>query len=156
VLGPPRRWEYSCPTADATRELARRLVPSLPPGSVLGLDGELGAGKTTFVQGLAQGMGDPLAHQILSPTYTLLNEYVLPRGILVHMDAYRLDSAEQAEALGLLEPLHRPDIWVAVEWAQRLGNSLPSHTVRVQFEQTADGGRRCCFEGMPQPIDLLP
>jgi tRNA threonylcarbamoyladenosine biosynthesis protein TsaE len=106
--------EVTTPSPAATRGLGTRAAAVIPPGSALLLDGELGAGKTTFVQGLAAGLG--VAEPIRSPTFALLRDL----GPLVHVDLYRLD-AVGAASLGLEDYLDGRRI-IAVEW----GNHLPA------------------------------
>jgi tRNA threonylcarbamoyladenosine biosynthesis protein TsaE len=115
-----------------TVDFARSFAARLHPGSVVLLVGDLGAGKTTFVRGLALGLGlDPDA--VSSPTFTLIQEY---RGhpSLYHVDLYRLQGAE-VEDLGL-EELAAGDAVVAIEWAEKL-LERPAGAVEVRF---ADGG----------------
>lgn len=101
---------------DETRQLARRVASRLGPGSVVLLEGDLGAGKTVFVKGLAEGLGvDP--DEVTSPTFTLIQEYA-GRRKLSHVDLYRLRPEEVAE-LGLEETMSGEDI-VAIEWPERL------------------------------------
>jgi len=115
-----------------TRALARALAEDLPPGTTVLLSGDLGAGKTAFVRGLADGLGiDP--DQVTSPTFTLVHEYRGGRVPLVHVDLYRLDRADLDE-IGLDPDLAAGGI-VAIEWAERL--SHPVDGVRVHL---ADGG----------------
>jgi tRNA threonylcarbamoyladenosine biosynthesis protein TsaE len=105
---------------DETRALARDSAVALVPGAVLLLSGDLGAGKTAFVRGLAEGLGiDP--DQVTSPTFTLVHEYRGGRLPLVHVDLYRLDAAELDE-IGLDSDLAGRGV-VAVEWAERLTRS---------------------------------
>lgn len=107
----------------ATRALAAALAPLLPPGCLLRLEGDLGAGKTTFVQGLARGLG--VAGPVQSPTFTLIREHAGGGGVgLAHMDFYRLSGAAEAEDLGLDLYLDGQDI-LAVEWPVRAGDALP-------------------------------
>jgi tRNA threonylcarbamoyladenosine biosynthesis protein TsaE len=110
----------SLPNAAATRSLGVRLAQVCSPGSILLLEGDLGAGKTTLVQGLGEGLGIPEA--IVSPTFTLIVEYHEGRIPLYHLDLYRL---QPHEVPGLNPELFwegmevEPGI-VAIEWAQRL------------------------------------
>jgi tRNA threonylcarbamoyladenosine biosynthesis protein TsaE len=100
-----------------TRELGRRLAAELEPAGVLLLTGDLGAGKTVLVQGVAEGLGlDP--HQVQSPTFTVVREHHGGRLPLVHVDLYRLEP-DEAAALGIEEILAGAGI-KAVEWAERL------------------------------------
>ena len=100
-----------------TRAIAARLSPALTPGSVVLLSGDLGAGKTAFVRGLAAGLGvDP--DEVTSPTFTLVHEYRGGRLPLIHVDLYRLDRAELDE-IGLDSDLADAGV-TAVEWSERL------------------------------------
>jgi tRNA threonylcarbamoyladenosine biosynthesis protein TsaE len=114
-----------------TRKVARALAERLGPGDVVVLVGELGAGKTTFVQGLADGLGVPRLREVVSPTYTLVNEHLGGRVPLVHLDLYRLTDAESAHALGLAEQLARTDAVIAVEWGEKFPELLPRRLHRV-------------------------
>ena len=105
-----------------TRAIAAALTPSLMPGAVILLSGDLGAGKTAFVRGLAEGLGLD-ADEITSPTYTLVHEYRGGRLPLIHVDLYRLDRAELDE-IGLDQDLAANGV-TAVEWAARLTRGIP-------------------------------
>ncbi|MEG4024553.1 tRNA (adenosine(37)-N6)-threonylcarbamoyltransferase complex ATPase subunit type 1 TsaE [Microcoleus sp. S13C4] len=110
----------SLPDAEATRKLGFALGRSLPAGTVILLKGDLGTGKTTLVQGIAEGLG--ISDSIESPTFTLINEYFTGRIPLYHLDLYRLEP-EEAEALHLesyWDGLERDLGIVAIEWAERL------------------------------------
>jgi tRNA threonylcarbamoyladenosine biosynthesis protein TsaE len=105
-----------------TRAIAAALAHDLAPGTVLLLSGDLGAGKTAFVRGLAEGLGiDP--DVVTSPTFTLVHEYRGGRLPLVHVDLYRLDAADLAE-IGLDEDLAAAGV-AAVEWPERLTRAVP-------------------------------
>ena len=109
-----------------TRALASRLAADLQPGDVLLLSGDLGAGKTAFVRGLADGLGiDP--GEVTSPTFTLVHEYRGGRLPLIHVDLYRLDRADLDE-IGLDQDLAAGGV-TAVEWAERLSRPLPGATI---------------------------
>jgi len=126
--------------ANATHELGIDLGKSLTEGSVLLLTGELGSGKTTLVQGLAQGM--KIVDSIVSPTFTIINEYFSGRLPLYHLDLYRLTSAEvddlQLESywLGLETELGI----VAIEWAERLSH-LPANYLQLELTYDRVDGR---------------
>jgi tRNA threonylcarbamoyladenosine biosynthesis protein TsaE len=117
-------------SAAETQALAARLAAELPPGSVLALHGDLGAGKTTFVQGLARGLG--IQESVTSPTFAIL---VLHRGAgktLVHVDAYRLEGARSLEDLMIDDFLVAP-WWVAIEWPQKVADWLPAGTLHLEL-----------------------
>ncbi|MEZ5285490.1 MAG: tRNA (adenosine(37)-N6)-threonylcarbamoyltransferase complex ATPase subunit type 1 TsaE [Vicinamibacterales bacterium] len=122
---------------DETRAVARDLALTLRPGAVLLLTGELGAGKTAFVRGLAEGLGvDP--GEVTSPTFTLVHEYRGGRLPLIHVDLYRLDRADLAE-IGLDQDLADAGV-VAVEWPERLTRAVPG-AVRIVIEDEGDDRR---------------
>ena len=128
--------EWVATSLDQTLDLGRRLGQLAVAGDVIALDGELGAGKTQFVRGLAQGMGLDAAH-VSSPTFVIMHEYTpeppeaaedehgntldddLQRPVLVHIDAYRLTGPDDLASVGFDEEL-RDGAVVAVEWASRL------------------------------------
>ena len=123
----------------ATWRLAAQLAARLPNGGVIALQGELGAGKTTFVQGLARALG--IARPVTSPTFTLVGEYPGGRLLLVHMDLYRLRSPDDLLTIGFPEYLERKAL-VAVEWPERAGDLLPPETIWVTITLTADAHTR--------------
>ena len=121
---------------DETAEVARTLATTLTPGTVLLLSGQLGAGKTAFVRGLAAGLGiDP--EDVSSPTFTLVHEYRGGRLPLYHADLYRLEKTA-AEDLGLEEKAVAEGV-LAIEWPDRLAHALPG---AIQVEMTIEGDTR--------------
>jgi tRNA threonylcarbamoyladenosine biosynthesis protein TsaE len=126
-------------SADETRSLAARLAPALPPDQTLALHGNLGVGKTTFVQGLARGLGIDAA--ITSPTF---NIFTIHRGgarALVHLDAYRLENDRQIESLMLEDFLETP--WcLAVEWPEKIAAWLPAGTWHLTLAIESAGRHR--------------
>lgn len=112
-----------------TRAIAARLAAALEPGAVLLLSGDLGAGKTAFVRGLAEGLGiDPA--EVTSPTFTLVHEHRGGRLPLIHVDLYRLDSADLDE-IGLDSEFAATGV-TAVEWAERLSRAISDAvTIRI-------------------------
>lgn len=123
---------------EATRALAASLTSILPPGSVIALNGTLGAGKTRFVQGFAHAAGVP-SDSVLSPTYTIIHEYPLPPGSTVekiyHLDAYRVRDEDEFWELGV-EELYEQPAWVIIEWAERVPRSLPREYLEIQLTVT--------------------
>ncbi|MDR0901525.1 MAG: tRNA (adenosine(37)-N6)-threonylcarbamoyltransferase complex ATPase subunit type 1 TsaE [Opitutaceae bacterium] len=126
-------------SAGGTRALAARLAAALPPDRVLALHGNLGVGKTTFVQGLARGLGINAA--ITSPTF---NIFTLHRGgarSLVHLDAYRLENDRQVESLMLEDFLETP--WcLAVEWPEKIAAWLPASAWHLTLAIESEGRHR--------------
>jgi tRNA threonylcarbamoyladenosine biosynthesis protein TsaE len=116
-------------------ELAARLGGALAVGDVVALTGPLGAGKTTFVQGLAEGVGVPAERHVASPTFTLVNEH--PGRIpLVHVDLYRIGSPAELPELGIEEAYDRAA--TAIEWADRYWEILPGDVLHVDIEVKGD------------------
>ena len=110
---------------EETRRIAARLASDLRAGAVVLLRGDLGAGKTAFVRGMAEGLGLN-ADEVTSPTFTLVHEYRGGRLPLIHVDLYRLDRADLDE-IGLDQDLAASGI-VAVEWPERLSRSINGAT----------------------------
>jgi len=132
--------EFLTRSADQTMALGRALGRSLKKPITLLLFGDLGSGKTAFVQGLAVGLGVPDTVAVTSPTYTLINEYPgrLP---LFHVDLYRLPSPADPDEIGLLEMFEENGI-VAVEWAQRLhAGDRPLPRLELFFTVAGDNTR---------------
>ena len=118
-------------SAAQTRRLGMRLGAMLKPGDVVALEGDLGSGKTTFVQGIAAGWGstDPVS----SPTFVIVNVYRRGDGrVLYHMDAYRLSGAAEALDLDLDSMLEEAPL--VIEWADRIAEALPEERLTVRFE----------------------
>lgn len=115
-----------------TQELARQIGESIQGPAVIALNGDLGSGKTTFVQGLAQGLDIPQDYYITSPTFTLINEYP-GRLSLFHVDLYRLPSPADTEEIGLDEILSSDGV-CAIEWADKLPLDYLSDHLSIQFE----------------------
>ncbi len=120
------------PTLEETEQFARSLLTLAPEGTLLILSGPLGAGKTALVQALGRHLNS--SARVSSPTYTLIHEYPTPEGPLVHIDAYRLPSAEALFDLGLEDYLARARL-VAVEWGEGLLSEFPD-ALEVRLELT--------------------
>jgi tRNA threonylcarbamoyladenosine biosynthesis protein TsaE len=116
-----------------------RLALELQRGDVIALSGELGAGKTALVKGIARGLG--ITAEVTSPTFTLIHEYADGRLPLYHIDLYRLDGVPQALAIGIEDYLDGQGVTV-IEWAERITSLLPPHTTRIRIESLAENTRR--------------
>ena len=117
-------------SADETQALASRLAP----GDVIAYFGDLGAGKTAFTRGLAQGLG--ITDPVTSPTYTIVNEYLSGRIPLFHFDMYRLSSSDELFDIGWEDYLSRGGV-CAVEWSENVEDALQD-AIRVTIEKDAD------------------
>ncbi|RJQ85698.1 MAG: tRNA (adenosine(37)-N6)-threonylcarbamoyltransferase complex ATPase subunit type 1 TsaE [Desulfobacteraceae bacterium] len=147
-------YEVTTHTPEQTRALGRSLGQQIGKGLLIRLCGDLGSGKTCFVQGLAEGLQVPEAYGVTSPTYTLINEYPgrLP---LFHIDLYRLAGPQDAEAIGLWEILGF-DAVVAVEWAERIREELwPPDNIQIRFSLADDEIHRLQLKGYGLGMDDL-
>ena len=115
-----------------TEEIARKLAPMFPPGTVLALIGTLGAGKTRFVRALADVFGHP-PETVSSPTYTLLHPYEDGERPIYHFDAYRLENGYQFMQLGPDEYFEAGGITV-IEWADKIEEVLPPNHIEIRIE----------------------
>jgi tRNA threonylcarbamoyladenosine biosynthesis protein TsaE len=126
----------STETAEETRSLAAAWAAELPADATVALHGDLGAGKTTWVQGLAAGLG--IEEPVTSPTFTIYTIHQGPRSMLAHLDAYRLGSVDEADDLLLHEFLVSP--WcLAVEWPEKLPGWLPEDALHLDLGIQEDG-----------------
>lgn len=137
--------EIESESAAATQAWGAALAPQLAPGDVIALQGDLGAGKTNFVQGLARGLG--IREDVNSPTFILANEYPGGRLPLYHVDAYRLENADEARGFGLDDYLNGNGVTV-VEWAERVRDALPQDTLWIEFEYLGENERRLTFNAL--------
>jgi tRNA threonylcarbamoyladenosine biosynthesis protein TsaE len=131
------------PTPEDTRAVGGALAPLLRPRDVVVLTGELGAGKTTFVQGVAKGLG--ITDQVVSPTFTLIREYS-GRLEVAHVDVYRLDRVQDVMDLGLDE-LGQGDDLLLIEWGDVVEELLAEDRLRVELTTTTDEERRVALRG---------
>jgi len=140
-------------SAKETQKLGQKLATSLkslrpggpqgPEGDgVIALYGELGSGKTTFVQGLARGLG--IKRRIISPTFIFVRPYTLdPKPCtLYHVDLYRIDTLKQTTGLGLEEIFADKNAIVAIEWAEKIKKILPKKRIDIYFEYLSENKRR--------------
>jgi tRNA threonylcarbamoyladenosine biosynthesis protein TsaE len=128
-----------------TRSLGEQWGRAAKSGMVISLSGELGAGKTELVKGLARGLGIPA--RVHSPTFTLVNEYGGGRLRLFHLDLYRLETAGQIISAGVEEFLE-PDGVTVIEWAERIANRelRTANWLKVKIEILSDSERRIVYD----------
>ncbi|WP_294475521.1 tRNA (adenosine(37)-N6)-threonylcarbamoyltransferase complex ATPase subunit type 1 TsaE [uncultured Intestinimonas sp.] len=130
---------YVTNSPEETEALGAALAPGLEPGVVLAFTGDLGAGKTAFVRGLARGLG--CSGRVTSPTFTIVNEYEGGRLPLFHFDLYRLDSAGELFDIGWEDYLARGGV-CAVEWSEKAAGALEEDCLRVDLRRGGDDGQR--------------
>lgn len=135
-----------------TQRLGSRLGSLLQTGDIIALSGDLGSGKTTLVQGIAQGWGT--VDSVSSPTFVLINSYRRPDGSLLHhMDAYRIESALEAEDLDLDTLLSTGPL--LVEWAERINTALPANRLRIEMAWNAEEQRNLVFSPTGKRYEVL-
>ncbi|WAA12568.1 tRNA (adenosine(37)-N6)-threonylcarbamoyltransferase complex ATPase subunit type 1 TsaE [Fervidibacillus halotolerans] len=133
------KYEITVNGLEETKHLAKSLAFYLQSGDVIALEGDLGAGKTSFTKGLAEGLD--IHQNVNSPTFTIIKEY-MGRLPLYHMDVYRLDDSE--EDLGFDEYFHGDGITV-VEWAHKIQEQLPEERLTIEFYTEGEFQRRIVF-----------
>ena len=127
--------EFQFETLGQSQKSAEELAKQLKLGDVVALVGDLGAGKTTFTQFLAAALGVSKKDKVLSPSYSIMNTYDLPKGRLVHIDLYRVESEEAAHSLGLEEELANPQVISVVEWGDLFPGLFPLNTKWIHLKR---------------------
>lgn len=144
--------EFFSRSPEQTRRIGMRLGSALKKGDVLCLQGELGAGKTTFVQGIAQGWGS--LDSVSSPTFIIVNIYRRTDGAqLFHLDTYRLESQPEAEELDIDSMLSEGIL--IVEWPERLGNLIPEERLWIKLDHITDEQRQMLFNAKGERYEDL-
>ena len=137
--------EHVTNSPEETEALGEMLAGRLEPGTVIAFTGDLGAGKTAFVRGLARGLG--ITERVTSPTFTIVNEYEGGRLPLFHFDLYRLGSWEELYDIGWEDYLARGGV-CAVEWSENVSDALEEGCLRVDIRRgERDDQRRITIEG---------
>ena len=127
-----------------TEALGQRLAESIKGGAVIALYGDLGAGKTAFVRGMARGMG--LDCRVSSPTFTIVNEYLGERE-LIHFDMYRLSSGDELFDIGWEDYIARGAV-CAVEWSENVEDAFYGDEIKLCIEKLSDTERKITIEGV--------
>ncbi len=127
-------------SSQETKNLALKLAAKLSNGTIIALYGNLGSGKTTFVQGLAKGLG--INKKIISPSFIITRKYRLEIGNFYHIDLYRIENENAIEGLGLLEILNDPENIVAIEWPEKIEKLLPKKRINLDFKYLEDNKRQ--------------
>jgi len=138
--------EFYSSSEAQTEALGRRLARRLSPGAVVAFTGDLGAGKTAFTRGLAQGLG--IGERVTSPTFTIVNEYAGGRLPLFHFDLYRLGGSEELFDIGWEDYLARGGV-CAVEWSENAAGALGPDCIQVDLRRgDTDSARRISITGI--------
>jgi tRNA threonylcarbamoyladenosine biosynthesis protein TsaE len=133
--------EFTTHSAEETIELGRRLAADLAPPRLVLLRGDLGAGKTTLVKGIAEGFQAASQDDVTSPTFTLIHEYRGPQATVYHIDLYRIDTQRELETLGL-DDLFSDSHLLLIEWGEKFPRFLRERDVEITFDRLGDTDRR--------------
>ena len=133
--------EITTQSAEETIAFGRTLTELLAPPRLVLLRGDLGAGKTTLVKGIAAGFGAAEEEDVTSPTFTLVQEYRGPRANLYHIDLYRVDTQRELETLGL-DDLRSEGSVLLIEWGEKFPRLLRERDVEISFKWDGENGRR--------------
>lgn len=131
--------EFISKSTEQTQKIAERFSRELKSGQVIAFEGDLGAGKTSFVKGLAVGLG--FSGEVSSPTFALVNEYIGGKKDLYHFDMYRISGWEDLYSTGFFDYLESGGV-LAVEWSENIAAALPDDTVLVRIEKLNDNERK--------------
>jgi tRNA threonylcarbamoyladenosine biosynthesis protein TsaE len=133
--------EITTHSAEETIAFGRTLTELLSPPKLVLLRGDLGAGKTTLVKGIAAGFGAAEEDDVTSPTFTLVHEYRGPRANLYHIDLYRLDTPRELETLGL-DDLRSHNSILLIEWGEKFPRLQRERDIEISLERNGENGRR--------------
>lgn len=133
--------EFTTHSAEETVALGRKLAARLKPPRLVVLRGELGAGKTTLVKGIAEGFKAAAEEQVTSPTFTLVHEYRGPKANVFHVDLYRVDTERELETLGLDDLVDEHSV-LLIEWGEKFPRFERERDVEIVLERVNETGRR--------------
>jgi tRNA threonylcarbamoyladenosine biosynthesis protein TsaE len=132
---------FTTHSAEETTELGRQIAAELKPGSIVLLRGDLGAGKTTMVKGIAEGFEAAQAGDVTSPTFTLIHEYRGPEVTLYHIDLYRIDTQRELDTLAL-DDLLDPKHILLIEWGEKFERFAKEREAEIAIEHLGGDERR--------------
>jgi tRNA threonylcarbamoyladenosine biosynthesis protein TsaE len=135
-------------SAEETVALGRSLASSLTPPKLVLLRGDLGAGKTTLVKGIARAFDAAQEEDVTSPTFTLIHEYRGPRVNVYHVDLYRVDTSRQLETLGLDDLIAENSV-LLLEWGEKFSRFIEERDVEIQIERLGENERRIRIQYTP-------
>jgi len=138
--------EFLTHSAEETAELGRCLAGELGPPKLVVLRGELGAGKTTLIKGIAEGFHAASQENVTSPTFTLIHEYRGPGVNVYHVDLYRVDTQRELDTLGL-DDLFDENSVVLIEWGEKFARFLDERDVEITIERLGENDRKITTEG---------
>ncbi|MBZ5599797.1 MAG: tRNA (adenosine(37)-N6)-threonylcarbamoyltransferase complex ATPase subunit type 1 TsaE [Acidobacteriia bacterium] len=137
--------EFTTHSQEETIALGRRLAASLAPPKLVVLRGELGAGKTTLIKGIAEGFRAASEEDVTSPTFTLVHEYRGPEVVVYHIDLYRVDTARELETLGIDDLISENSV-LLIEWGEKFARFARERDVEIALERLGENDRRIKVE----------
>jgi tRNA threonylcarbamoyladenosine biosynthesis protein TsaE len=137
--------EFKTHSAEETIAAGRMLSNFLEPGQMFVLRGDLGAGKTTLVKGIAEGFDAALQEEVTSPTFSLVHEYRGPRVTLFHLDLYRIDTDRELMTLGIDDLCAEPASIVLVEWGEKFASIVQQSDGEVKIDRLGESNRKITF-----------
>lgn len=136
--------EFISNSVEETLNFAKEFAKKLNGGEVITLNGDLGAGKTVFSKGIAKGLG--VKETVVSPTFTIMCQYLSGRLNLYHFDMYRLSSGVEAEEFGFSEYIQSSNSVSLIEWSENVKSILPKNTINITIEKINDNSRKIKVE----------
>jgi tRNA threonylcarbamoyladenosine biosynthesis protein TsaE len=133
--------EFTTKSAEETIALGRELAHMLAPPKLVVLSGDLGAGKTTLVKGIAEGFHAASEEDVTSPTFTLIHEYRGPAAMVYHIDLYRIDTQRELETLGLDDLMSESSV-LLIEWGEKFARFERERDVEIALERISENERR--------------
>lgn len=131
-------------SVEETKDFAEEFAKTINKGDVLCLYGDLGSGKTSFVQGLAKGLG--IKRRIISPTFIIVRSYNIDRATFYHIDLYRAESKNDLLSLGIDQLIEGQDNILAFEWAEKLNDLIPTKRIDLHFREVGGDSREIAIE----------
>ena len=138
--------EFTTKSPEETIALGREIASFLAPPKIVVLRGDLGAGKTTLVKGIAEGFNAASQEDVTSPTFTLIHEYRGSKATLYHIDLYRVDTQRELETLGL-DDLMTDDSILLIEWGEKFARFNNERDVEIALQRLSEDGRRIRLVG---------
>lgn len=136
--------EFTTKSAEETIALGRELAKMLAPPKLVVLRGDLGAGKTTLVKGIAEGFGAASEEDVTSPTFTLIHEYRGPSATVYHIDLYRIDTQRELDTLALDDLMNESSV-LLIEWGEKFERFEGERDVEVVLERVSENQRKIAF-----------
>jgi tRNA threonylcarbamoyladenosine biosynthesis protein TsaE len=148
--------EYITHSAEETIVLGRKLAQTLKHARMVILRGDLGAGKTTLVKGIAEGLHAASQEDVTSPTFTLIHEYRGPEVTLYHVDLYRIETERELATLGLDELFAEEGNLVVLEWGEKFPRLVKERDVEIAIERRGEQERKITVGSNPSPLPRTP